>query len=93
MFVFRAVGLPNEQITVVTNGFLVDGRQLSNSMLPGVLRNRNWLPDSGLSTNRSWKLGLKQIFVVGDNLQNANDRRYWGPLDVTNVIGVVNLRR
>jgi signal peptidase I len=44
------------------------------------------LDDSG---QHRWTLGPDEVFVVGDNLGAANDSRFWGPLSLSNIIGVV----
>jgi type IV secretory pathway protease TraF len=44
----------------------------------------------GSGHSKEWRLLDDEIFVVGDNLATANDSRYWGPLKVRAIIGVVD---
>ena len=40
----------------------------------------------------SLKLKANQIFVCGDNRDNSEDSRYFGPVDINNVVGKLVLR-
>jgi len=93
VFLFRVVGLPGEAVTISTNGLLIDERCLREPELPRLFAGQSWIPrqepwiDSPVrGTNLTWNLTGDQIFVVGDNLSNAYDSRYWGPLQLSNVI-------
>jgi signal peptidase I len=92
-FAFRVVGLPNETITFHTNGLQVDGLIMDEATLPKPLRAGIWIPHSTSGIETHWELGPHEIFVVGDNLSNAYDSRYWGPLPITNVMGLVRSGR
>jgi signal peptidase I len=90
-WVMRVIGLPSERITISTNGPLVNGVRLPDRTMPPVLDQRFWLTPELAESNvlRTWNLGTDEVFVIGDNLTNANDSRYWGPLKLASVIGVV----
>jgi len=92
--VMRVVGLPGEQVEVTTNAFLINGVEVPENEVPKVLRNQEWLTDriSEVSGQRQWVLGSSEVFVVGDNLGETLDSRIWGPLSLSNVIGVAEMK-
>jgi signal peptidase I len=77
----RVIGLPGETIEFSEDRVLVDGRLLNEPYLP-----------AGVPT-RAKKLGPKivvpqgQILVLGDNRENSNDGRFFGPIDKKLVVG------
>jgi signal peptidase I len=96
VFVMRIVGLPGETIAYNGSGLIVNGRQFPSDQLPSPLRGKSWQARPGLprtTLTSELTLDQNQVFVVGDNLANANDSRFWGPLHTSNVIGVVSVTR
>jgi signal peptidase I len=77
----RVVGLPGETIEFSENHVLVDGRLLTEPYLP-----------AGVPTLPK-RLGAKivvpqgQILVLGDNRENSNDGRFFGPISTKLVVG------
>lgn len=43
-------------------------------------------------SDREWKVGSGQVFVVGDNRNNSYDSVDYGPLPVQSIIGVLTFR-
>jgi hypothetical protein len=41
---------------------------------------------------RSWVIPPEHLFVCGDNREHSADSRIWGPLPVSNVVGVMLLK-
>lgn len=91
-WVMRVVGLPGDHVRVDSSGLSVNELRLLPPLLPRALAGGHWLPDGHLGSGHSkeWRLLDDEIFVVGDNLATANDSRYWGPLKVRAIIGVVD---
>lgn len=88
VFIFRVVGLPGETVEIGTNVILVGGIPISTNALPVLSGGQSLLPrPSNVITNCI--LGEGEVFVLGDNFFNALDSRFWGPLPITNIIGVV----
>jgi len=86
----RLVGLPGERIEVKADGLVINGSELDPNELPEVLRSKAWLstPQLRLRSTHEWVLGTNDVFVIGDNLGVANDSRYWGPLNLSSIVGV-----
>lgn len=82
MLVKRIVGLPGETIEVRDGEVLVNG-----SPLPEPFPH-----DLGHTTMAPTVLGPLQYFVMGDNRDNSNDSRSFGPVHRESIVGRVWLR-
>ena len=87
----RVVGLPGERVEIGPNSFQINGSDMAEADIPAALRSKQWLTAQSFESSgrRQWALGPDEVFVVGDNLGAANDSRFWGALNTSNVIGVV----
>jgi signal peptidase I len=92
-WVMRVVGLPEDEIVLTNNSLVINGAPLSQHNAPTPLTLGPWLPDRLLQANseRIWHLAQDQVLVVGDNLQTAYDGRYWGPINMSAILGIVEL--
>lgn len=90
-WVMRVVGLPGEEVEVRANSLWINGSEGPYKAAPGVLCTQQWLAGqlSDAGVQRRWSLGTGEVFVVGDNLGASYDSRYWGGLNLTNLLGVV----
>jgi signal peptidase I len=88
LFAFRAAGLPEETVSITDGKLMINGSELSQTMLPAVFKDKLILIPEAPHSNMTWRLGKNEVFVIGDNFSDANDSRRWGPLSLTNVIGV-----
>jgi signal peptidase I len=77
----RVVGLPGETIEFSDNHVLVDGRLLNEPYLPAGVPT---LPKRGVA---KIVVPQGQILVLGDNRENSNDGRYFGPISEKLVVG------
>lgn len=82
MLVKRIVGLPGETIELRNGYVLIDGQPLKESF-PHELSLQNLPPV---------RLGPLEYFVLGDNRDNSNDSRSFGPIYRESIIGRVWLR-
>ena len=87
LFAFRVISLPGEKIELSSDGIVINDKKISETELPMPLRNRSILPNAKTNTV-VWNLKNDEIFVLGDNLENANDSRSWGALPISNVVGI-----
>lgn len=84
-FVMRVWGLPGEKVEVKGEGVLIDGLKLDASKVFSL----DSVADYG--TFKSVKLDDESFFMLGDNLENSWDSRFWGPLTCDNIIGRASL--
>jgi signal peptidase I len=81
----RVIGLPGETIQIVESGILINGRKTALP-LPQTDRG-DALAQGDYAVFRPLQLGPDELFVLGDNADNSEDSRYWGPLKRQNVFG------
>ena len=81
----RVIGLPGEHVTVDWQGVRIDGRQLN---LPSSM------DLSGLILRPcDVQIGSDAIFVLGDNLRNSLDSRYFGSIPISSVLGYIVFKK
>ena len=85
VFIKRIVGFPDEQVRVESGALYIDDVLLEEPYLNG----QNGV---GQNLNRTWWDGPGELFLVGDNRQESQDSRTFGPVDGGLILGRVWLR-
>ena len=92
-WVSRVVGLPGESVEIRSGKLVIDGKI---EALPARLSIGDYtLPKGSLTPSAPgpvafpFKVPAGSYFVLGDNVSNALDSRYWGGLDGWKILGKV----
>jgi signal peptidase I len=90
---YRVVGLPGEKVEIQDGDLLIDGTKMpipSSMAISGYQVVKIGAPTAAPGpVSLPYKLEKDTYFVLGDNIANALDSRYWGGLDKTKIIGKV----
>lgn len=80
----RIVALPGETVEIKQGKIYVNGRRLVEIYLPA--GTQTLLPPKNES---SFILGTDQYFVLGDNREDSEDSRFYGPVLKENIVGTL----
>lgn len=81
-FIKRIVGLPGELVEIMEGRVFVDGKLLNEDYLDPQF---NRYPLS----KAAFRIPNQSYYVLGDNRDNSNDSRLWGPLPADFIDGMV----
>jgi signal peptidase I len=79
----RVIGLPGETVEAHGGHIYIDGRQLSEPYLPSTVVQRAFLPV---------KIPPHDVWVMGDNRDQSEDSRVFGPIKESSIVGRVFVR-
>lgn len=88
----RVVGLPGETVDIKDGGVIINGRAES---VPGRIKISGYRepespgPSGPGPVSFPYTVPPNHFFVLGDNVGNALDSRYWGGLEASKIVGKV----
>lgn len=75
-FIKRVIGLPGDIVQVHEGHVYVNGELINEPYLA-----------AEPAYNDEWRIGLDEVFVLGDNRNNSSDSQNWGALALEAIIG------
>jgi signal peptidase I len=95
VWIKRVVGLPGESLMMKDGSIFIDGQRQTppsgiNIFYTSKLDRRTALTLQ-LNDGESIVLGKYECFVIGDNVLNSYDSRFFGPLKCSAIIGIADL--
>jgi signal peptidase I len=82
-FIKRLIGLPGETIKIAAGKIYINGKALEE---PSNITQRHYIAEKNFAVEET-KIPLDSYFVLGDNVTNSKDSRYWGFVPKENIIG------
>jgi len=83
-YIKRIIGLPGDTVEIRDEGVYVDGQRLNEPYLEGISTSCRPITDF---CGPPVTVPEGHLFVLGDNRNNSEDSRYFGPVPEGNVIG------
>lgn len=89
MFVKRVIGLPGETVTIKQNAVFITPQSGEEYKLSEPYLRKDVIISVPYRAPRTFILGENEYFVLGDNRQNSNDSRAYGPVHRSLITGKV----
>ncbi len=102
-YIKRVVGLPGDSIEYINKTIFINGKEIHRDITSkdhkisvdskfiytekNGTREYDVLINPNIGNNFSYRIPQDNYFVLGDNRDNSNDSRYWGPVHKNNLIG------
>jgi signal peptidase I len=82
-FIKRVIALPGETIEIKRKKIYIDGREIEDKW--------GFFSDNYVGPPRDdfgpFQVPPEHVFVMGDNRDESNDSRFWGPVNIQNIKG------
>ncbi|MFZ8803497.1 MAG: signal peptidase I [Candidatus Calescibacterium sp.] len=82
-FIKRVIALPGETIEIKRKKIYIDGREIEDKW--------GFFSDNYFGPPRDdfgpFQVPPEHVFVMGDNRDESNDSRFWGPVNIQNIKG------
>ena len=82
MLIKRIVGLPGDTVSVQNGQVFLNGQAMQEPYLRSIMR----------GTYPTTRVPDNSVFVMGDNRNNSNDSRSFGPIPINDIVGKAWLR-
>lgn len=86
-FLKRVIGLPGETVEIRAKKVFIDGNLLDEPYLQDVDATATANSRSSSDAYGPVKIPAAKLFLLGDNLDDSQDSRFWGFLDQQKVVG------
>jgi signal peptidase I len=85
MLIKRVIGAPGETVEFRDQKVYINGEALKESYIKDEVCRRR-------CQDRTWQLAENEYFMMGDNRNNSNDSRSFGPVPLPKIVGRVIFR-
>lgn len=87
-FIKRVIGLPGDRLKIIKGHAYINGKELDEPYLnPDDSCDSPETASLSCTFSKEIKIPEGMYFMMGDNRNNSDDSRYWGPIPKENMIG------